>query len=404
MSPSLAFEAGTDAAMSAELMVVDEWLPLGLERHPEVVALRNPFKRRLQLMESRSLDGASAQVDRRAGQAGQVHPWAEDLHYHYVQVIGGLELQARIGYSAADFAPNHGGRVNTDAKTFADRSGLPMRHTVLLGYDGEAEGWQCGHPWRLRCGDCLVLPGQLVTSSLSSLSVDNLGRLAGLYSIVLLHLDAERLLQAIKVMGAAAPVSRVEHLLQRSTCLSLPTDPRQSCLLVMLRQLIDQVDALLDLSPILLERLQLDDQIYRLMAALMVPKLTQQSAYDRLCCREREGRDAFDELIDYIKANLDQPLNLTVLESRSHYSRRALQYAFRERLGCTATQWIRQQRLDLARQLLEHPRVGDTVASIAVASGYRSLSLFSVDFQQRFHLKPSDLLREARASSRSPGG
>jgi transcriptional regulator GlxA family with amidase domain len=39
------------------------------------------------------------------------------------------------------------------------------------------------------------------------------------------------------------------------------------------------------------------------------------------------------------------------------------------------------------------------VASIAQACGYRSMSLFSIEFQQRFHIKPSVLLREARSSS-----
>jgi transcriptional regulator GlxA family with amidase domain len=109
------------------------------------------------------------------------------------------------------------------------------------------------------------------------------------------------------------------------------------------------------------------------------------------------SKDAFDRLIVYIRDNLDQPLNLTLLEKRSSYSRRALQYAFKERLGCTATQWIRAQRLDLAHQLLRNPAPGDTVASIAQASGYRSMGLFSIEFQQRFHIKPSQLLREARA-------
>lgn len=110
-------------------------------------------------------------------------------------------------------------------------------------------------------------------------------------------------------------------------------------------------------------------------------------------------RDAFEALIAYINANLDQPLNLTLLQNHIHYSRRALQYAFRQRLGCTATQWIRGQRLDKARRLLGYAAQGESVASIAQACGYRSMSLFSIEFQQRFHIKPSVLLREARSSS-----
>lgn len=46
------------------------------------------------------------------------------------------------------------------------------------------------------------------------------------------------------------------------------------------------------------------------------------------------------------------------------------------------------------------------MTSIALACGYRSLNLFTVDFQQRFHVKPSELLREstlAAARSGRPG-
>ena len=103
-------------------------------------------------------------------------------------------------------------------------------------------------------------------------------------------------------------------------------------------------------------------------------------------------------MLDFIKWNLAKPLNLTQLEMQSHYSRRALQYTFRERLGCTPLQWIRNQRLDLARLSLQNPSPGESVASISSDCGYRTQSLFSVDFQQRFHVRPSQLLREARAS------
>jgi AraC-like DNA-binding protein len=135
------------------------------------------------------------------------------------------------------------------------------------------------------------------------------------------------------------------------------------------------------------------------MAAMLIPELRQENSLDRLVQRQRQGRDAFDELIDYIKENLSESLTLSHLESRSHYSRRALQYAFTERMGCSITQWIRSQRLEKARRRLENPRLMDTVGSIARECGYRSLGLFSVDFQQRFHVKPSHLLRESRGSS-----
>ena len=148
-------------------------------------------------------------------------------------------------------------------------------------------------------------------------------------------------------------------------------------------------------SEALLERLELDLLIYRLLAALVVPELRESDSLGRLRSRRREGGDRFEELITYLEEHLHEPLSLHQLEVRSHYSRRALQYAFLERFGCSPTQWIRSMRLERARRWLQQPQQGETVTRIAQACGYRSLSLFSMDFQQRFHVKPSELLRES---------
>ncbi len=374
-------------------MALEDWLPMGLEQHLEAAALQNPFKRRLRLFKPDSIGQGSVKPSLSLRDLRSVSTAAFGWYYGFNLTIGGLELGAGIGYFNS-----------TPAMAAATVDGQ-RQHTVLIGYDGKGRLGYGRHLWGLQPGDCLILSASSSAQNSEQKSGDRFAWIAGLCSVVFFRLDPQRLLQTVAVMGGGPTASLHEKLpLFGCDCWPLPADPTQILLQGMLRELIVKVDQLLDLNPILPERLQLDDQIYRLLAAMLVPELCQEGPYNRLRQRERQGRDAFDELIDYIKANLDHPLNLTLLEARSHYSRRTLQYAFRERLGCTATQWIRGQRLDLARQLLEHPRDGDSVASIAMASGYRSLSLFSVDFQQRFHLKPSDLLREARASSRPPAG
>lgn len=366
---------------------------MGVEQHLEAAALQNPFKRRLRLFNPDPTGAALAKPSLSLRDFGGINPAAPGWYYGFNQAVGCLELGAGIGYFNST--------PTMAAATVADQN----KYTVLIGCDGRAKLGFDSQRWGLQPGDCFILSDSNSAPNSKQKSADRFAWIGGLCSLIFFRLDPQRLLQTVAVMGGGPAASRNEKLpLFDCEYWSLPGDPTQILLQSMLRELILKVDQLLDLNPILPERLQLDEQIYRLLAAMMVPELCQEGPYTRLRQRERQGRDAFDELIDYIKANLDHPLNLTLLEARSHYSRRTLQYAFRERLGCTATQWIRGQRLDLARQLLEHPRHGDTVASIAMASGYRSLSLFSVDFQQRFHLKPSDLLREARASSRPPAG
>jgi AraC-like DNA-binding protein len=173
----------------------------------------------------------------------------------------------------------------------------------------------------------------------------------------------------------------------------------QASLLEMLTVSLRTVAALPAGQGAVLNSLALDQHLLRLMGVLALSGGANEGVADPLLRPHASARDALDDLISYIKDNLDQPLNLTVLQNRSHYSRRALQYAFRERLGCTATQWIRAQRLDLARSRLLAAGPGDTVSSIAQACGYHAMGLFSIDFQQRFHVKPSVLLRESRGAS-----
>jgi AraC-like DNA-binding protein len=156
-----------------------------------------------------------------------------------------------------------------------------------------------------------------------------------------------------------------------------------------LHALIRHLDACVSCHPGLPGQLGLDDVLLRLVVTWLRPQLMQDPAPDLLRIRHRQGRSSFDDLIDYIRANLDQPLRLSDLERRSYYSSRALQYAFRERLGCSPRQWIRQQRLEKAMEQLLGKPSGVSIKTIALACGYRHMGQFSGDFKRRFGVSPS---------------
>jgi AraC-like DNA-binding protein len=163
-----------------------------------------------------------------------------------------------------------------------------------------------------------------------------------------------------------------------------------------LHRLLSAISDLQASCPLLLPHLRMGDQLGKLTAMLAIPELRQASM--KAPQKESAKPNSIPEhLIDYIDSHLSENLSLSILEEQSNYSRRALQYAFRARYGCTLTQWIRARRLDLAHKQLSLGAAGDSVGDIARACGYRSMSLFSIEFQQRFHVKPSVLLREARA-------
>jgi AraC-like DNA-binding protein len=156
-----------------------------------------------------------------------------------------------------------------------------------------------------------------------------------------------------------------------------------------LHALMQHLDACVACDPALPALLGLDDLLLRLVVSWLQPQLLQERPTDQQRIRERWGRNRFDELIDYIRANLDQPLRLSELESRSHYSKRALQYAFRQKLGCTPQQWIREQRLEKAMHQLQQDHQCRSVRAIALGCGYRHGGHFSADFKKRFGISPS---------------
>lgn len=159
--------------------------------------------------------------------------------------------------------------------------------------------------------------------------------------------------------------------------------------------LVHYIDACAAVDPALPTKLALDDVLYRQAAALLEPTLLEEAPQDGERLGIREGKSAFDDLIDYIRDNLDQPLSLSDLEARSHYSRRALQYAFRQKLHCTPKQWIRQQRLLAAMESLQAADGPLAVQAVALSCGYRSSSAFSRDFKRLFGLSPAQVRRRS---------
>jgi AraC-like DNA-binding protein len=134
-----------------------------------------------------------------------------------------------------------------------------------------------------------------------------------------------------------------------------------------IQQLIRTIDACLAAGPQVAMRLGLDDQLQRTVASLLQPELLSEEP--------------------------DDLLRMSDLEARSHYSRRALQYAFQERLGCSPKQWIREQRLALALEQLQADGNRPTIRAVALACGYLDADHFRTHFKRRFGMTPSQARR-----------
>lgn len=146
-----------------------------------------------------------------------------------------------------------------------------------------------------------------------------------------------------------------------------------------------------------LRQIGLDQLILRMLALLICGGLIQRAS---LQSTKRQSRKAqvMDELSSWIRHNLHHSMQLSDLCRQSGYSERSLRNLFQERFQCGPVQWIRQQRMELARDKLLQADASITITIVAQSVGYQHLSQFSRDFYQTFGQRPSDLLREARRS------
>lgn len=161
----------------------------------------------------------------------------------------------------------------------------------------------------------------------------------------------------------------------------------------LIQSLLVSLDAVLPLGPDLVGNLVWDDVFLRAAALLLNPTLLKEEPANLVRYRERRGRANFDDLIQYIRDNLDKPLRLSDLETRSQFSRWALQEAFRQRLNATPMEWVREQRLQRAMEKLQQAEEMRPLKELALDCGYLRLSHFSRDFKKRFGIPPSQVRR-----------
>jgi transcriptional regulator GlxA family with amidase domain len=102
------------------------------------------------------------------------------------------------------------------------------------------------------------------------------------------------------------------------------------------------------------------------------------------------------DALAFLHQHIEKPITIDQIKEHAGVSRRWLEYAFRDVLGETPYQYLRRQRLALARRLLaEEPSA--KVYSIAQQAGFSSAKQLAIAFQQDFGMSP----REYRRSTQS---
>lgn len=102
-------------------------------------------------------------------------------------------------------------------------------------------------------------------------------------------------------------------------------------------------------------------------------------------------RDVTRRVEEYVEAHLGDDVSLRVLAGLAHLSVDHFLRAFRDATGKTPHRFVLDQRLGHAAAMLRASRA--PVADIARACGFRSAAHFSVKFQARFGVSPSQYRR-----------
>jgi transcriptional regulator GlxA family with amidase domain len=102
-------------------------------------------------------------------------------------------------------------------------------------------------------------------------------------------------------------------------------------------------------------------------------------------------------LLDWMLANLDQPMDVASLAKRASMTPRTFARRFRDQTGTTPIQWLLKSRVRRAQELLE--TTSASVDQVAVVAGFDSLVTFRARFQSVVGLTPSAYRRRFSTSS-----
>ena len=96
---------------------------------------------------------------------------------------------------------------------------------------------------------------------------------------------------------------------------------------------------------------------------------------------------ALGQLLEWMRRHLQQPLPLAQLAERARMSERTLLRRFEEATGHSPKQWLTQERLARARELLEGSDLA--VEQIADACGFGSADTLRHHFRRSLQLSPA---------------
>lgn len=218
--------------------------------------------------------------------------------------------------------------------------------------------------------------------------------LGGPQSSLWLTLDTSRLGRVAAAMLGDEEADRAGRLLGLDRLAILRLRLGRAHLGNVLRQLCRLLDAYAA-DATLLRLSAVDDAFCRALVTLLAPGHVSPQP-PGAADPPRASRAAVDAVCEHVLAHLDSRLRLSDMERVSGLSARSLQYAFRQRFGCSPLGWVLEQRLQAAHDELCAAPHGATVTQVAVRY-FSNPGRFSTQYRSRFGELPTATLARARS-------
>jgi transcriptional regulator GlxA family with amidase domain len=98
----------------------------------------------------------------------------------------------------------------------------------------------------------------------------------------------------------------------------------------------------------------------------------------------------------YIETHWNEPITIAGLARATAVSARSIFYHFKQSRGQSPMSFVKQVRLEHAREMLESRDITRSVTEIAVDCGFGNLGHFAGDYFKRFGERPSDTLKRSK--------
>jgi transcriptional regulator GlxA family with amidase domain len=99
---------------------------------------------------------------------------------------------------------------------------------------------------------------------------------------------------------------------------------------------------------------------------------------------------------EYIETHWSERITIAGLARATAASARSIFFHFKNCRGQSPMSFVKQVRLEHAREMLQHSGINHSVTEVAVDCGFGNLGHFAGDYFKRFGERPSDTLKRRK--------